>query len=355
MRRGLDRRGEPFGIEEIRLVPDFDDPVGVFRVDAEVVQDRDDVGTLRQRVLMGNIAHVQDHIGRHHFFERCPERRDQHRRQIGDEPHGVGEDRPAPMRQSQDAQRGIERCENHVVGQHGRPGQPVEQRGLARIGVADEGHRRERDVDARLAVGRTGLLHVIEIALDPGHPFLDQAAIGLDLRLSGSAQEPEAAALPLQMGPGAHQPGFLVFEMRELNLKCALSCPGAPPEDLEDQAGAIDDLATERRLEIALLHRRERAIHDHERDFEIFDEFGQFRHLALAQEGRRPNGAEVNDDASAHVEIDGLPQRRRFFDTSLGTPSGASPGVCSSARIGPDHQRPRGLGRGSFIGVDRVV
>ena len=90
----------------------------------------------------------------------------------------------------------------------------------------------------------------------------DEAAVGLDLGLAGAAEEAEAAALPLEVGPGPHQPALLIDEMGELDLQAPFPRPRPFAEDLEDQSGAVEHLGLPRRLEIALLHRRERVIDD---------------------------------------------------------------------------------------------
>ena len=122
------------------------------------------------------------------------------------------------MRQPDFAQSRVERREQQIFGEDARLGEAVEQRRFAGVGVADQRDHRIRHVAPRLAVQAARALDLIEFGLDAAHPLLDQAAVGFDLRFAGAAEEAEAAALAFKMGPTAHQPRFLIFEMRQLNL-----------------------------------------------------------------------------------------------------------------------------------------
>src|SRR5690606_19240953 len=82
--------------------------------------------------------------------------------------------------------------------------------------------------------------------------------------LAGTAEEAEAAALAFKVGPGAHETRAFVERTRHLDLKPAFGRARTQAENFEDQPGAVDDLHLEVLFEIALLHRRERAVDNQE-------------------------------------------------------------------------------------------
>ena len=192
----------------------------------------------------------------------------------------------APCGRVDGAQRRIERREQHVGGQHARPRHAVEQRRFAGIGIADKRDDRVRHAAAALAMELAGALDLDELGLDLGQPFLDQPPVGFQLRFAGPAEKAEAAALPLEMGPRAHQPAFLIGQMRVFDLQRAFARARAASENLEDEPGAVEHLGVPGPFQIALLHRRERAVHHHDAGVELLISPGEFLDLAFAEIGR---------------------------------------------------------------------
>src|SRR6185437_3055004 len=89
--------------------------------------------------------------------------------------------------------------------------------------------------------------------------------IGLELCLTRPAHA-DAALLPLEVAPAAHQAAADVPQLRELHFELALEAARTLREDVEDEAVAVEHPLTREGLEVALLAGRERVIHqDHVR------------------------------------------------------------------------------------------
>ena len=335
-------------IEAIDLVPDFENALPRIGIDAELAQHGIDVALLRIGVLMRDIADVENDIGFQHFLQRRAKRRHQLRRQVGDEADRVRQHRLAAMRQTERAQRRIERRKQHVGGLHVGAGQAVEQRRLSGIGVADQRHHAVRHPLPAGAMQPPRRLDLLDFVLKARDALADQAAIGFDLGFAGTAHEPETAALALQMGPRPHQAAALIIQMRQFDLQRAFLGLGAAAEDFEDQPGAVEDLGVPGLLEIALLDRRQRAIHHHQFDLVPGDEPDDLLDLALAEIGRGPDLADRRDQRLRDRQIDGARQTDGFLEPRLGIADGMRIrlrlGIAAAhAQIGADDDHPPGL------------
>ncbi len=139
----------------------------------------------------------------------------------------------------------------------------LNKRGFAGIGVADQRDHRPWRALAAVAVQAASAANLVEFAPDSRHPVADQPPVGFDLGFARAAEEAEAAALPLEVGPASDQASRLIVEMGQFDLQPPFGRCGPLAEDFEDQAGAVDDLALGFVLQRLLLDRSQRGI-DHQ-------------------------------------------------------------------------------------------
>ena len=174
--------------------------------------------------------------------------------------------------QGQPAHGRVERFEQPGGGRNLGARQAVEQCGFSGIGIAHQRHHRIRHALARAAVKLAPALDRRQVLLEDDDAVGDEAAVDFELAFARAADEAETAALPLQVGPGTHQPRALVFERRQLDLQPPFMGAGALAENLQDQPGAVDHLAFPGLLQIALLHRRNRGVDHRHADVLVRDD-----------------------------------------------------------------------------------
>src|SRR6185295_7059117 len=314
------------GRQQVELVPRLEPRRRPLLRQAKRFEHVVDVLALRLAVGMRDVAHVDQQIGRRDLFQRRPERRDQLGREVGDEADRVGQDRLVDPGQADIAHGRVEGREQQILREHGFSGQPVEKGGFSSVGIADQGNHRPRRALAPAAVQRAGALHLVELALDLGHALANQPAVGLDLGLAGAAEEAEAAALALEVGPAPDQAPRLILQVSELDLQLALGGRRPLAEYLEDQAGAVDDLGPDLVFQILLLDRGQRRVDDQQSGRFVPREPGNLFDLALAEQGRRPHRAQAERAGGNDVDANRPGQAGGLLDPGVGRPPGSFPG-----------------------------
>ena len=117
---------------------------------------------------------------------------------------------------------------------------------------------------------------------------MDQAAVGLQLGLAGAlgadGSLAAAAALALQMGPHAGEPGQQVLVLRQLHLEPALLGLGPLGEDVQDQAAAVQHLDAQQICQHPLLGGGQVVVEDDHGGLLLLHHAADLLHLALADE-----------------------------------------------------------------------
>src|SRR5262249_47418864 len=159
-------------------------------------------------------------------------------------------------RKMETARRRIERGEETILYADVRLGEPVEQRRLPRVRVADECERVEVAALPGLPLRGTRLLEPGKVTFELAHALEDAPAIDLELRLAWAAVADQTAAcattgaLLAQLRPTPTKARQAVAELRQLHLHHALLAARVLGEDVEDQRDAVDDVAREQLLEV---------------------------------------------------------------------------------------------------------
>ena len=246
------------------------------------------------------------------LFQRCPKRRHKLCRQIRDEPNGVRQDHPAPGRKVDTAHGGIKRGKDHVLCHDIRTGQPIENRGFTGVRVSDKRDNRERNFLARRPVQLAGLHDLSQLPLQADDGVINRAPVGLDLGFAGTAHKAAAAALSFQVGPTADKPGFLIGQMRQINLQHPFAGARPFPENLQDQRRAIQHLKLPGLFQIPLLDRRDGAIDHHQVDLGIMKNLFQFLNLSPAKEFARIRFRRPQNLGSRQIDIQRAHKAFRF-------------------------------------------
>ena len=105
--------------------------------------------------------------------------------------------------------------------------------------------------------------------------------------------------------------------MRQIDLQRAFLRGGAAAENLQDEAGAVDDLGVPFLFEIALLHGRQWMIDDDEAGILRIEHARDFLDLAGSEQGRRARLRHRYDQAFDDIEIDGARQPLGLFQSTF--------------------------------------
>ena len=205
-------------------------------------------------------------------------------RQLADKSHRVRQQHGAGVGYLQGAGGGVQGVEQAVIGGDVRPGEAVEQGGLARVGIAHDGDNRHLVFNAAVPLGGPHPAHVLQLPLQLGDLPVDVPPVRLQLGLAG-APGADGALLALQVLPHARQPGQQIFILGQLHLQPPFSGPGPLGKDVQDQGGAVQHRDVQLLAEHPLLGGGQAVVKDDHVRVHGVDQLLHLGHLALTDEG----------------------------------------------------------------------
>jgi len=166
-----------------------------------------------------------------------------------------------------------------------------------------------------------GALDLVELGLQARNPLFDQPPVGFELGFARASQKAESSALALEMGPGPHQPAL--FDRSNGRARLA-ACPSRVrarrPKISRIKPVRVEHLGVPGLFQIALLHRRKRAIHYHQAGLDALDQACDLLDLSGADIGCRADRGDRHDAGLQHIEVDGAGETDRFVELGLGGP-----------------------------------
>src|SRR5216684_4065891 len=273
----------------IGLVVHLDHTAGI---DAQVLEHLVADRALVFELRVTDVDQVQHEIGSHGLLHRRAERGHEVVGQLAKKADRVDDDGLARHVERGALRLRIERGKELVSGFRAAAGELVEERRLAGIRVADQGHREDGVARFPLRVALPLDLH--QLPLEVRDAGADDAAVEFELGLA-DASRTDAAGLPLEVRPSAGEARQQVLELRQLHLRTRFAAASPAGEDVENQAATVDDLRGDDLLQVARLCRRQVVVEDDQRGpealgelldlvgFSAADECGRIGRLAAGQ------------------------------------------------------------------------
>ncbi len=213
------------------------------------------------------------------------------------------------------------------------------QRRLARIGVADNGHRLKLGLLAHGAMALTMGAHAVQLTFDVSDAPVDFPTVRFQLRLTRTAQAHTAArpartatCLASQMGPHPGQARHTILKLGQLNLELALARLSVLGKDIENERRPVDhfDVLAKYALQLSLVARRQLIIHDNHIGIQFFDQRLNLLHFARPHVGRRIGLVHPLERHADHIKARGVGQPLQLFQAFFnGQQRGYITQICS--------------------------
>ena len=140
-------------------------------------------------------------------------------------------------------------------------------RGLARVGIAHDGHHRDLVLAPLLTLGTPNPAHVLQVRPEFVDLAVDVPPVRFQLGLAGALGPDRALAagtrLALQVGPHTRQTGQQILILRQLHLEPAFPGPGPLGKNVQNQAAPVQHLDAQGLRQHPHLRGREIIVKNH--------------------------------------------------------------------------------------------
>ena len=270
-------------------------------------------------VGIGKVYDLQQKVRLADLLQGGPEGLDQGVGQVADKADGIGQKEGQVAGGLDPPDRGIQGGKEHVLFQDlflvcilsvAVAQQGIHQGGLARIGIAHQGHPGDAGLEPAAPLGLPFLVDDLQLLFHLADPVLDPASVQLQLLFAGAlvGQAAAAAALPGELGVHAGQAGQEILEPGGLHLEPGLSGPGSLGEYLQDDAGLVQDLCIQLLFQVADLEGGEGLVEDDHVRVHKADLLPELLHLAAAHVGAMGDFGGVLDHHGDDLQVTGLGQ-----------------------------------------------
>ena len=212
-----------------------------------------------QRFFGGAVNDVQEQVGFDHFFQGRAKRLNQVLRKGTNEPDRIGKDDLSVPREAHPTTRGVEGCEQLVLGVHGGPSHAVEEGGLPSIGVANDADHGKTHPLAPLASQSAVFSELAELLLDPFEALICSSSVDFESGLTRTSTADSACES--RHGCGHHCKSWSsVPKLGKFDLEFSLSGLRPNREDVQDELGSVQHLEGRVRRNVSELRRGEFSI-----------------------------------------------------------------------------------------------
>ena len=201
-------------------------------------------------------------------------------RQIANESDRVRQHNMPPFRQIKTSNRRIQRRKQLIFYVDASIGQRIKQSRLPGVRIADQRNCWNLRFHSVASIHRAPGVDCFKALVQLPNARTDQSSVRFQLCLTRTSKA-DATFLALKVSPAANQSGRQMMKLGEFYLEFALEAPRSLGENIENQAGTVQNATFELSFEISFLTGFQRRAGNDQLGIILLDQNSEFIQLAL--------------------------------------------------------------------------